>query len=80
MESDPGIPAAQTDERTLFDRLPLKHCLEYVVREASKHREAGHDDHFVQVGRVAQAALTWERLDGAGNLEEAELWLNRIPR
>jgi hypothetical protein len=79
LDDDPG-PPEKKDERTLFDILPLRRSLEYVVSEAKKHAAAGHNDHFVAVGRIAQAALTWQRLDELGNFEEAQKWLERIPR
>lgn len=77
LDHDPGPP--EKDERTLFDVAPLVRSLKYVVNEARKHKAAGHDDHFVAVGRVAQAALTWQKLDAAGDFESAEEWLRRIP-
>jgi hypothetical protein len=79
LEEDPG-PPVQQDLRSEFDVLPLKRALEYVVSEARKQLAAGNDDHFVAVGRIAQAALTWQRLDELGQYEEAEKWLLRIPR
>lgn len=77
LEDDPGPP--EKDERSIFDVAPLVRALKYVVDEARKHKAAGNEDHFVAVGRVAQAALTWQRVDAAGNLEAAEGWLRRIP-
>lgn len=79
LDEDPAPPTVQ-DLRTQFDVLPLRKALEYVVQEARKHLAAGHNDHFVAVGRIAQAALTWQKLDELGRFEEAEQWLRRIPR
>lgn len=72
-------PAVVKDERSVFDVAPLVRALTYVVAEARKHKAAGNEDHFVDVGRVAQAVLTWQRLDEMGHFEDAEEWLKRIP-
>ena len=77
LEDDPGPP--EKDERTIFDVAPLVRALRYVVEEARKHKAAGNDDHFVAVGRVAQAALLWQKTDAAGNFEAAEDWLRKLP-
>lgn len=63
-------------KRTIFELMPLRRALEYVVSEAKKSDASSH---FMAVGRVAQAALTWQKLDEAGNFEEAQKWLDRIP-
>lgn len=77
---DGPLDEPTVDKRTLFDLAPLRSALRYVVEEAKKHQAAGNDDHFVAVGRVCQAALTWQKFDEQGRLEEAERWLKIIPR
>ena len=68
------------DERTIFELTPLRNALRFAVEIAKRHRTAQQDDDIVLIGRVAQAALTWQALDEAGKLEEAERWLKAIPR
>ncbi len=69
-----------TDEAVPALEIPLRRALQYVVEESRKHAAAGHNDKFVEVGRVCQAALQWQTADSSGDFDAAEEWLARIPR
>jgi hypothetical protein len=69
----------EEDRRSLFELVPLKKALEYVVQESRKHAAAGHDDQFVAVGRVCHAALKWQQADENGDFDLAEEWLAKLP-
>ena len=56
---------------------PLLRALAYVVQLASTRTG---DEPLLLAGRVAQAALLWHRADLVGNIEEAEKWLEQLPK
>ena len=65
---------------TSADLIPFIKTLKYVVEEGRKHAAAGNDDHFVAVARVANAALRWYAQDRLGNFDEAQRYLDMIPK
>lgn len=74
----PFVPMKHVE--TVFDTKPLLSALRYVVNEGRKHALEGHDDHFVEVARICQAALVWWKYDREGEFDKAQTWLARIPR
>lgn len=70
----------ESDKRTLYDTIPMKRALQYVVQEAQKHASSGADDQFVAVGRVCHAVLKWQAADEIGDYDTAAEWLAKIPR
>jgi len=59
--------------------IPLLNALRYVVTEARK-AAVDHDEHFVAVGRIANAALLWYEADRLQDFEAADRYLQMIPR
>lgn len=60
--------------------IPILNALRYVVEEARKHVAVEPDSHFVEVGRVANAALLWHEADRLQDFEKADRYLQMIPR
>lgn len=65
--------------RTAFvNAVPLVRALEVISELGRMRKTSGTDDEAVQYARIANAALLWRQADEAGDLADAQRYLDQL--